>query len=329
LRRKYLACYIWWNPPSSHIGIQYAKARASGKNLDIAIACVNDPILHLAAATGLPYGVHKWDVMAYAGALAGAPVPMVKCITNDLEVPANAEYIIEGEAIPKDIREGPHGNYLGTYDPPFTLPLVKVKCITRRSNPIWYGTHEMRPPYDHAWMANLTWGPQLFSELTAKFPWVSDAEIYPTGWGNVYAVQLSDDAPNKPFPGIGKTICHAVWGAAERVARWIKVVIVAGPDIDINNPHDILFALATRWQPQSDSTFTHTQSTVVDPSAPFTPQMARLITEAIGIDATIKVPERFSSMPFVDFAVPSATAIAAAGKKFERVRGRSPRATPK
>ncbi|MEE9610735.1 MAG: UbiD family decarboxylase [Desulfatiglandales bacterium] len=315
LRRNHLACYIWWNPPSSHIGIHYAKARGAGGNLEIAIACVNDPSLHLAAGTGLAYGPHEWDAIAYAGALRGQPVEMVKCETVDLHVPANAEIIIEGEVIPKDVREGPHGNYLGTYDPPFTLPLVKVKCITRRQKPIWYASHEMRPPFDHAWLANLTWGPQLFAELTSKFPWVADAAIYPTGWGNVYAIQLSTDAPNKPYPGIGKSICHAVWGAAERVARWIKVIFVVGPDIDIHNPADILFALATRWQPQSDSVFTQTQSTVVDPSAPFTAQMARLITEAIGIDATIKVPERFTEMPFVDFAVPTAEAIEKAGRK--------------
>jgi len=317
LRRGHIACYIWWDPPSSHIGLQYATARRAGAGIEIAIACVNDPVLHLAAATGLPYGVHKWDVIPYAGALAGTPVEMVKCLTVDLPVPAHAEFVIEGEAIPKDVREGPHGNYLGTYDPPFTLPLVRVKCITRRKQPIWYATHEMRPPYDHAWIANLTWGPQLFAELTAKFPWIADAEIYPTGWGNVYAIQLSHDAPNKPFPGIGKTICHAVWGAAERVARWIKVIMVVGPDINIHDPADLLFALATRWQPQSDSIFTHTQSTVVDPSAPFTPQMARLLTEAIGIDATIKVPERFSTMPFVNFAQPTDDAIQQAGRRFE------------
>ncbi len=309
LRKNHIASYIWWNPPSSHIGIHYAKARKAGKNLEIAIACVLDPVLFLTGATGLALSTHKWDAIAYAGAIRGAPIEMVNCRTVDLQVPANAEFIIEGEVIQEDVREGPHGNYLGTYDPPFTLPLVKIKCITHRKNPIWYSTYEMRPPFDHAWLSNITFGAMLYSELTAKFPWISDAAIYPAGFGNVYAIQLSTDAPNNPDPGIGKSIIHAVWGAAERFGRWMKVVIVTGPDIDVNNPSEIMLALSTRWQPTSDSVFTHTQSTVVDPSAPFTPQMARGLTEAIGIDATIKFPERFETMPFVAFAQPTPEAV--------------------
>jgi len=281
---------------------------------------VNDPVLYVAAATSIPLGVHEWDAMAYAGALRGQPVEMVKCVTVDLYVPSGAEMVIEGEAIPADATEGPHGNYLGTYDPPFTLPLVKVKCITRRKDAIWLGAHEMRPPFDHAYFAHLTWGAQLYNELKTKFPWITDIEIYPTGWGNVLAVQLSVDAPMKPYPGIGKSICHAVWGATPREAMWFKVIIVVGPDIDIHNAADLFFALSTRWQPQSDSVFTHTQSTVVDPSAPFTPQMARGLTEAIGIDATIKFPERFTQMPFVGFAEPTAEAIEKVGQKMAKLK---------
>jgi 4-hydroxy-3-polyprenylbenzoate decarboxylase len=158
-------------------------------------------------------------------------------------------------------------------------------------------------------VADITWGAQLFAELTDKFPWISDAEIYPKGSGTIYVIQLSVDAPNKPFPAIGKSIVHAVWGSAERFGRWAKTVIVVGPDIDIRNPADILYALATRWQPQSDSVFTHTQASVIDPSASFTPQMVRHLSEAIGIDATIKVPERFTEMPFEDFATPAKEAM--------------------
>ena len=92
-QKKQLSVFAFWNPPMSHIGLHLAKANAMGKRLEVAFACQCDPAIHLAGGTGLPFGQ---DEFRFAGGLRGAPVELVKAETVDIEVPATAEFIIEG-----------------------------------------------------------------------------------------------------------------------------------------------------------------------------------------------------------------------------------------
>ena len=91
-QKKQLSIFAFWNPPASHIGLHLAKARKMGKPLEIAVACICDPAIHLAACTAVPFGQ---DEFAFAGGLRGEPIDLVQCETVDLEVPATAEFVIE------------------------------------------------------------------------------------------------------------------------------------------------------------------------------------------------------------------------------------------
>jgi 4-hydroxy-3-polyprenylbenzoate decarboxylase len=303
LQRRYVTSYVWWNPPISHIGLHLAKAKKQGKPLEVAITFQNDPSLMITAGMTIP--VDRYEV-AFAGALRGAPIELVKCETVDLEVPAWSDWVVEGEILlDREEDDGPHGNFLGYYDPAFSLPLMKVNCITRRKDPMMWFTYEMMPPFDHAYLADIQIATEILSEIMPRFPHVKDLAIHPLGWGNIYILQLSVDGADKPQQEYGRFVIHAVWGSMSRWARQAKYVIVVGPDVDPYDMDQVAWALATRVQPITDVIQNHKGAALLDPSAPRGPQGNTPVSEQIGIDATIKVPERFTDYPLVANADPA------------------------
>lgn len=301
-QKKQISVFAFWNPPMSHIGLHLAKAQRMGKPLEVAFACQVDPALHLASATGIPYGMDEYD---YAGGLRGAPLELVKCETVDLEVPATAEYVIEGvfrPDVPTDII-GWHSNSVGYYDKHQIFPIFDITCITHRRNPMWYGTIEMMPPFDHNFMALLPIEGEMLSDLKRKIPEVKDCVVTPN---MTYIVQLSVDGAQKPHPEFGKYVLHAAWGAAGRWPRTAKMLVVVGPDVDPYDIASVEWAIQTRVQPYSDIIINRSgQAMVLDPSAPKGPQGFPTSSEQMGIDATIKIPERFSEYADVSQADPA------------------------
>ncbi|MGH7907873.1 MAG: UbiD family decarboxylase domain-containing protein [Candidatus Binataceae bacterium] len=295
LQRSYMTAYAWWNPIYNDLGVHYNQAIKLGKPLDVAIAYCIDPTLSaIGGGPSILMGTHRWDKCALAGAVRGRPVDLVKCESMDLHVPAAAEYVLEGELPVPPIEEpdGPHGNFLGYYDPAFILPLIRIKCITHRAQPIWYNTYEMWPPFDHGYIGVAFIAIEILAELRRKFPEVQDVVIHGGTWLPFVVVQLSCDAREKRFHWFGRHIIHAVWSAAGRFPRMMKYVVVVGPDVDPYNLTDVLIAMVTRTQPKRDFVFNeYGGALVLDPSAPRGPQGNTLVTEQVGIDATIKVPE--------------------------------------
>lgn len=298
--KRDLACFFWWNPPMSHVGLHVAKAAKAGKRLQVAFAIMCDPAIHIAAATGLAYGADEYE---FAGALRGQAVELVKCETSDLEVPAAAEYIIEAEILlDEEEAVGWHSNPVGYYDRVQVFPIARVKCITHRRKPMWYGTMEMAPPFDHNWVALLPMEGELLGDLRRKIPEVNDVVVTPN---MTYIVQLNVDGENKPHPEFGKYVLHAVWGAAGRWARTAKLVIVVGPDVDPYDRNQIEWAIMTRVQPYSDTIINKSaQAFVLDISPAKTGQGGAAYSEQMGIDATIKIPERHTEYPEVSNATP-------------------------
>ena len=300
-QKKWLSVFAFWNPPMSHIGVHLAKAQAMGKPLEIAIACQCDPAVHVAACTSVPFGQ---DEFAYAGGLRGEAVELVKCDTVDLEVPATAEFVIEGVFHPDVEQEtiGWHSNTVGYYDKVQIFPVFEVKRITHRKDPLWYATIEMMPPFDHNYLAIIPIEGELLADLQRKIPEVQDVVVTPN---LTYIVQLSVDGASKPHAEFGKYVLHAVWGAAGRWGRTAKWVIVVGPDVDPYDLNSVEWALQTRVQPKSDTIINESaQAMVLDPSAPKGDQGFAVKSEQIGIDATIKVPERFTDYAPVSQADP-------------------------
>jgi len=262
--------------------------------LEVAIACVVDPVIQIAGATSIPFGL---DEMDFAGGLRGEAIEVVNCETLDLQVPASSELVIEGRFLPnRDVTIGPHSNPIGYYDDTQMFPLIEVDCITHRNEPIWYATMEMMPPFDHNYMACLPIEGELLSDLQSKIPEVKDVVVTPN---LSYFVQLSVDGAQKPHPEFGKFVLHAVWGASGRWGRTAKVVVVVGPDVNPYDLSEIEWAIQTRVQPFSDTIINKSgQAFLMDPSAPKDPGHGiALQSEQIGIDATIKVFERFHSYP--------------------------------
>jgi UbiD family decarboxylase len=303
LQKTCLTTYAWWNPPYNDIGIHYSKAVKKGEPLQIAAAFGPEPtVMAIGGGPSILQGTHKWDKYALAGGVRGKPLELVKCELSDLYVPATSEYVIEGELMvpPQEEIDGPHGNFLGYYDPEFLLPLTKVKCITRRKKPIWYNTYEMWPPFDHGFIGVTFTAIEILSDLKRKLPQVHDVVLHGGTWLPFAVVQLSVDREDKPWAYFGQHVIHAVWSAAGRFPRMIKYVVVVGPDIDPYNLTDVLIAMVTRTQPKKDFIFNEVGGALVlDPSAPRGPQGNTLLSEQVGIDATIKVPERDAEFPKV------------------------------
>jgi len=298
--QRYMAVYAYWNPPMNHIGNHLFKASLQNKPLEVAFACSCDPSVHLAAATGLPYGQDEYK---FAGGLRGAPVELVKCETVDLEVPATAEFVLEGELYwDKQVPIGWHSNVAGYYDKMHIIPVMKVNCITHRKKPMWHATIEMVPPFDHNYIGMLPVEGEVLSDLQRKIPEVQDIVVTPS---MMYIVQLSVDGARKPHAEFGKYVIHAVWGASGRWARTAKIIVVVGPDVDPYDLASVEWAIMTRVQPVSDTVMNpHGQAFVDDPSAPMTPAGFPAVSEQMGIDATIKVPERFDEYREVSDADP-------------------------
>ena len=288
-----ITAYYWYDPPMSDVGRDCYKTLKQGKKFEVALAFFCDPALHIAAATSLPSNKSEID---FAGALRGAPVEMVKCETIDVDVPATAEWVFECEMLEgeKEV-DGPHGNSVGYLDKRFYLPVLRVKCITHRKNPMMYYTYEMKPPYDHSYITNLTNAAEVLGDIQPRFPQVKDCVVHPLGRGNFYVIQLNCDGADKPHPEFGKTIIHAVWSTAGRWGRTAKFVVVVGPDIDPYDLNEVIWALVGRVQPVSDViTVDSGPAMLLDPSAPRGPQNNAVQGQQMGIDALIKVPERFT-----------------------------------
>ncbi len=315
-QKKQLSIFAFWNPPMSHVGLHLAKARKLGKPLEIAVACQCDPAVHLAACTAVPAG---HDEFKFAGGLRGAPIKLVQCETVDLEVPATAEFVIECVIPPDSDNEtiGWHSNSVGYYDKVQHFPAIDVTCITHRENPLWYGTMEMMPPFDHNYIALIPVEGEVLADLQRKIPEVKDVVVTPN---MTYIVQLSVDGADKPHPYFGKYVLHAVWGAQGRWGRVAKIVIVVGPDVDPYDLNSVEWAIQTRVQPVSDTIMNHSaQAMVLDPSAPKGAHGFGVMSEQMGIDATIKVPERFDDYAEVSQADPEK--VAAIAEKFKDILG--------
>lgn len=231
---------------SQHWGIHFAKYRALGRPMPVAVAYGYDPTLVITAGTPLPYGVHsEYD---YAGGLKGEPLELVRCETSDLLVPASAEIVVEGRISPDPEvsgMEGPFGEYTGYFGGRRSpKPLLQVDCLTHRNNPIFQGTMEGNTPgrmSESIRWACASWAAVLWNYIEAAgVPGVLDV------WGSpgVFLTNLRVKI-RKLYRGHAKQLACAIWGCS--VANWVaKHVTVVDEDIDIHNDEQVEWALAYR-----------------------------------------------------------------------------------
>ena len=253
----------------SHYFQEYRKA---GKRMPVAVAVGTDPAVTYAATAPLPRGI---DEMILAGFIRKKPVPMARCVSVDLEVPAEAEFVLEGYVDPEELRlEGPFGDHTGYYSLVGEYPVFHLTALTHRRNPVYAATIVGRPPMEDCWLAKAT--ERIFLPvLSAIHPEVLDFWM---PWEGVFhnIVVLAID---KEYPGHARRIMSAVWGQGQM--SFSKAVALVDGGVDLKNPRKVLETILDEIDLQSDLFITEGVLDVLDHSAP-----APLFGAKIGIDAT-------------------------------------------
>ncbi len=256
------------------------------------------PNIALVAVTKFPYGVSEYDV---AGGIAGEPQELVKCQTIDLEVPANAEIVIEGE-IPTDYleREGPFGEYTGYIGRGRPSVSLNVTCITHRKKPIWNAFLSQFPPSESSLLTRLGLDATFYKFLKydLSLPNLVDVGFHDESGGRQFCV-ISLKKPSQP------EAWKALNGAMSLMPGFGKVIIAVDDDIDPRDPDAIIWALCFRMQPDRDIRVTPGKVTGLDPSAVH-PEEARKIkerppTSGLMINATRKWDYPPVSLPKKEF----------------------------
>ena len=231
-----------------HDGYDFMKnaEKRGQKKFEVAVCIGVPPAVYVASQFEPRIGVYELDI---AGGLVGEPVEVVKCRTVDLEVPALAEIVLEGElTIPaKTGDEGPFGEFCGytTAQVP-NERIMTVKAVTHRKNPVYHNIWLGKPPHEHLYVDALTYAVAAYQELKPAYPALKKAYAPPWGVSIVLLLQLEKRLMR---PGIVDNILAA--SLYTRSGKW-KHVFVLDEDIVLEDPNEVLWALTTRFQPASD-----------------------------------------------------------------------------
>ncbi|MDP2599723.1 MAG: menaquinone biosynthesis decarboxylase [Deltaproteobacteria bacterium] len=256
----------------------FEQYRERGEKMPVAVAIGGDPSLTWAACAPLPDGV---DECLMAGFARKKGVELVKCKTNDLYVPADADFILEGFVDPKEdfVIEGPFGDHTGYYTPPESFPRFHVTTITHRKNPIYFTTIVGRPPMEDAWMGKAV--ERIFLPLLKMtFPEVVDMHVPAVAcFHNLAIISL-----HKQYPGHGKKMMMSLWGMGQMMTN--KCLIIVDHDVDVHNLYEVVWRVTNNIDAKRDISFVEGPVDHLDHASPH-----QFIGSKMGIDATRKLPE--------------------------------------
>jgi 4-hydroxy-3-polyprenylbenzoate decarboxylase len=248
-----------------------------GERMPVAIFLGGDPMFPFAATAPLPDGL---DEFLLAGYLRKKSVELVKCETNDLEVPANSDFVIEGYVDPREpLRdEGPFGDHTGYYTLPEPYPVFHITAITHRKDAIYPATIVGIPPMEDFYIGGAS--VKIFLPIfKMNFPEIVDIALPAEGvFHNLVFVSIK-----KTYPLQAYKIMHGLWGMGQMM--FSKYIVVVDADVDVHNTSEVLFHLCANTDPQRDSLFTKGPSDVLDHA---TSEIA--MGTKMGIDATKKLP---------------------------------------
>jgi 4-hydroxy-3-polyprenylbenzoate decarboxylase len=262
----------------------------SSEPFPVAVALGADPATMLAAVTPVPDTLSEYQ---FAGLVRGARTELARCIGSELQVPANAEIVLEGVIRPGDeADEGPHGDHTGYYNEVERFPVLTVERLTMRRSPIYHSTYTGRPPDEPAILGMAL--NELFVPILAKqFPEIVDFYLPPEGC----SYRLAVVSMRKQYPGHAKRVMFGIWSYL-RQFMYTKFIIVCDEDIDVRNWKDVIWALTTRVDPARDTLIA--ERTPIDYLDFASPRSG--LGSKMGIDATQKWPgetERRSGRPIV------------------------------
>ena len=249
-----------------------------GEPFPVAVALGADPATILGAVTPVPDSLSEY---AFAGLLRGARTEVTRCVGSDLQVPANAEFVLEGHILPGDTAaEGPFGDHTGYYNEVDRFPVFTIDRITHRDDPIYHSTYTGRPPDEPA-ILGVALNEVFVPILRKQFPEIVDFYLPPEGCSYRMAVV----SMKKQYPGHAKRVMFGVWSFL-RQFMYTKFVIVTDDDVDVRDWNDVIWAMTTRMDPVRDTTLVeNTPIDYLDFASPVSGLGGK-----VGFDATNKWP---------------------------------------
>ena len=249
-----------------------------GEPFPVAVVLGADPATILAAVTPIPDTLSEH---AFAGLLRGERTQVTEAVLSDLQVPASAEYVLEGWLNPNDdAPEGPFGDHTGYYNEVDTFPVFTIEKVTHRDNPIYHSTYTGRPPDEPA-VLGVALNEVFVPILQKQFPEITDFYLPPEGCSYRMAVV----SMKKQYPGHAKRVMMGVWSFL-RQFMYTKFVIVVDDDVNTRSWDDVIWAITTRVDPSRDTTLVdNTPIDYLDFASPVSGLGSKM-----GIDATNKLP---------------------------------------
>ena len=263
-----------------------ARAASPGGRIDVAVAIGSDPMTCLSGILPIPPDL---DEMMFAGFLRREPVEMVPCETCDLEVPANAEIVLEGYVDLAEMRmEGPFGDHTGFYSLEGQFPVFHVTCVTHRRDPIYLTTIVGPPPQEDFFMGHAV--ERVFLPvMKMQYPEIVDVAMPAEGvFHNLMIVSI-----RKSYPGHARKIMHAIWSLGQ--AMFTKVVVVVDHDVNVQNFREVVWKTLCAIDPQRDVEFVMGPADTLDHASRIQDYGSKM-----GIDATRKWESEGFRRPWPD-----------------------------
>ncbi len=279
----------------------------TGQRMPVAVCLGGDPVMPFCAMAPMPDGL---DEILLAGFLRKKSVPLVKCETIDLEVPAHSDFVIEGYIDPTEpLRpEGPFGDHTGFYTPVDGYPAFHVTCITHRRDAIYPATIVGKPPMEDLYMGQAS--ARLFLPVfKMNFPEIVDMALPAEGvFHNLVFVSI-----RKQYPYQAYKIMHGLWGMGQMM--FTKIIVVVDAHVNVHDTSDVLFHLCANIDPQRDSLLTKGPCDSLDHA----PSVAN-IGSHIGFDATSKLAGEGYPREWPEECALPATLLEEMEKRFPRGR---------
>ena len=249
-----------------------------GKPFPIAVALGADPATILGAVTPVPDTLSEY---AFAGLLRGSRTELAQALMSDLQVPASAEFVLEGYIYPDDMApEGPFGDHTGYYNEVDNFPVFTIERITHRQDPIYHSTYTGRPPDEPA-ILGVALNEVFVPILQKQFPEIVDFYLPPEGCSYRMAIV----SIKKQYPGHAKRVMMGVWSFL-RQFMYTKFIIVVDEDVNTRDWQDVIWAMTTRMDPARDTTLIeNTPIDYLDFASPVSGLGSKM-----GLDATNKWP---------------------------------------
>lgn len=257
----------------------YNEYKKLGQKMPVAVALGGDPVYTYAATAPLPDGIDEYML---AGFLRKKKVELVQCLTQDIQVPADADIIIEGYVDPEEdwIWEGPFGDHTGYYSLADWYPRFHVTCITHRKNAVYPATIVGIPPQEDAWIGKATERIFLAPIKMTMIPEIIDMVLPMEGvFHNLVIVKIKKD-----YAGQALKVMNSMWGAGQMM--FTKMIVVVDGDVDIHNNLEVAKYISENVDPQHDIIYTSGPMDVLDHSCSKSSFGGKM-----GIDATKKHPE--------------------------------------